>query len=117
MSDFVAENFYGISALMIATAISWCISIFFASKKTLGIFFGAWYLTLGFFMAIAKWYSGTCLPTFFILVHLSFIYILDKIFKAYFSWNKYLLFALSSFVFGSFFLYCLLEAAINTGHK
>ena len=117
MLEFLSENHYYVTGLLVSTTISWCISIFFASKKTLGIFFGAWYLALGFLVVFTDQYKGDFFPFDIVLSHLACIFVLSKIFRTPFSWKKYLLFAVSSFAFGFFAMYWVLDAAISSGHK
>lgn len=117
MLDFLSEHHYYVTGLLVATSISWCISILFASKKTLAIFFGAWYLALGFLVVFTAQYKGAFFPYDIILTHLAFIYILSKIFKTSFSWKNYLIFAVSSLLFSAFALYWVIDATISAGHK
>ena len=61
-------------------------------KKTLGIFFGAWYLALGFLVVFTDQYKGDSFPFDIVLTHLACIFALSKIFRTPFAWKKYLLF-------------------------
>ena len=117
MLDFLSEHHYYVTGLLVATSISWCISILFASKKTLAIFFGAWYLALGFLAIFTAQYKGDFFPFDIVLTHLACIFALSKIFRIPFSWKNYLIFAVSSLLFSAFALYWVIDATISAGHK
>jgi hypothetical protein len=117
MLEFMSENFYFLVSLLCTTALCWFIGIFFASRRTLCIFFGAWYLALGFLVVFTVQYKGDFFPFDIVLTHLACIFALSKIFRTPFSWKKYLVFAVSSLLFSAFALYWVLDATISAGHK
>ena len=117
MPAFLEKYMYVIVSLIFCTGLSWFIGSFFASRRTLGIFFGAWYVTLLVFIAggeIAAYTSPWC----FIFCHLAIMSLLGWLCRVSFIWKQYALLCLASLLFSLFTLLCMLEAALEIqGYK
>ena len=112
MLEFMSENFYFLVSLLCSTVLFCFIGTFFVSRRTLGIFFGAWYVALSLFIAGGELATYTY-PWCFFLLHLALVFLLGKFCRASFTWKQYSLMAAASLIFSFVVLLGALTAPVE----
>ena len=112
MLEFMSENLYFIVPLLCSTVLFWFIGTFFARRRTLCIFFVAWYITLSLFIAGGELATYTS-PWCFFLLHLALAFLLGKLCGVSFTWKQYCLMAAASLMFSFVVLLGALTAPVE----
>ena len=85
---------------------------FFVSRRTLCIFFGAWYVVLSLFIAGTELSTYT-FPWCFFLLHFVLVFLLGKLCGAGFMWKQYSLMSAASLMFSFVVLLGALTAPVE----
>jgi len=112
MLEFMSENFCFIVPLLCSTVLFCFIGTFFVSRRTLCIFFGAWYVALSLFIAGGELATYTS-PWCFFLLHLALVFLLGRLCGAVFTWKQYSLMVAASLIFSSVVLLGALTAPVG----